>query len=102
MTGRINWIRNRLAPFYRRFPPRLSPNIVDSRIAVSRDLSYCYFRIPKAANSTIIASLNRASFSGEQPSRYELRLLKTDTYLRPSRLARKDLDRLLQTTFKFT
>ena len=46
------------AAFYRRYPPRVAVPIVDRRLAISHDWKYVYARIPKAANSTVVATLH--------------------------------------------
>ncbi|WP_404840921.1 sulfotransferase family 2 domain-containing protein [Alkalilimnicola ehrlichii] len=63
-------------PFHRRYPSP-SANVaheVDKRIAVDRQQGFIYFRIPKAANSTICATLypksNRNSVDKRTAKRY--------------------------------
>lgn len=45
------------APFYRQYPAPNAERIVDSRALISFEQEIVYFRIPKAANSTIVASV---------------------------------------------
>lgn len=45
------------SPFHRLYPSELPASIVNSRIYVCNDRSFIYFRIPKAANSYILANL---------------------------------------------
>ena len=60
---RFKYWRLRRAPFHRRFPSRSDfvLNHVDRRMAVNRARGYIYFRIPKAANSTISLRLAQES-----------------------------------------
>ncbi len=55
-------LRTRRHPFYRHMAPlRLPLSLVDSRIAVDTHARFVYYRIPKAANSTVTWSLYRTA-----------------------------------------
>jgi dermatan 4-sulfotransferase 1 len=47
----------RLLPLYRNIDERLKTKWIVSHIALSKKNGYCYFRLPKCANSTLIRSL---------------------------------------------
>ncbi len=58
------WIRNRAvarSPLLLRVPPELQ-DPVGKRFCVSREHRFCYFRVPKAANSTVANSLAAAVY----------------------------------------
>lgn len=64
----FNELRAVLSAFYRRYPSasfRLAAQ-VDRRVAISRTAGFIYFRVPKAANSTVSATLYRR-LTGERP-----------------------------------
>ena len=44
-------------PFFRDYPLRVTAHIANSRCVISDPMRFLYFRIPKAANSTIVATL---------------------------------------------
>ena len=48
------------SPFYQEYKGRLSPKIVNMKTAISLNYHYVYSRIPKAANSTVVANLYKA------------------------------------------
>ncbi len=87
-------------PFYRRYPYRgpLGLFKVDPRGAYSPTDGFFYNRIPKAANSTVLATLMaqssyRRAFSDGHAKR---------RLLRPSRLGPRDMARFEAEVFKFT
>lgn len=72
-----------LSPFFRRFPakdPELAERI-NRRIAVNRTDGYIYFRIPKAANSTVIRNLSNI----ESDAAFDVSAAKHG-FIRPSQL----------------
>lgn len=90
----------RVLPFYRRFPYHgpLGLFTVDLRGAWSPDDGFFFNRIPKAANSTIMATL--ADYSD-----YRRRLGRSrakSRFLRPSRMSADDAARLDGDAFRFT
>jgi hypothetical protein len=89
-----------LLPFYRRYPYRgpLGLFKVDPRGAYSPVDGFFYNRIPKAANSTVMATLMaRSTFSRAFSDGHAKRRL-----LRPSRLLPRDVARFEHDVFKFT
>lgn len=89
------------APVYKQFEARISPVICDSRCAISLPEKFIYFRIPKAANSTVTASLH-FSRTGHKPSNWrEMDRIKK-SYTPPSRLSRRQTSRVFEQFYKFT
>lgn len=86
-------------PFFRTYPPAISPSIVNSKAVVDPDHKYIYFRIPKSANTTISATLLSAKGSQLQ-SNDTLIKFKTLTP-RLSSLSEIDLIDNLSSYFKF-
>lgn len=84
-------------PFYQRYPysGHVSARSVDSRGCIDLDLGFFCNRIPKAANSTVVASLAGLKLQREVGSKEAKRLFK-----RPSALSTTELDRL-DSLFKF-
>ncbi len=71
-------------PFYRHVPSlRVPLSIVDGRIAVDPSAGFVYYRIPKAANSTVIWSLYRTA-SGRPEAGIEA--AKSEAFACPSDL----------------
>lgn len=98
---RVNLLKRYLLPtkpFHRAYP---SPNTfiaaqVDRRVAVDRVRAFIYFRIPKAANSTVSLSL-----SIQAVSRFEAIEAKR-SFARASDLTQSEIDKLAQRFFLFT
>ncbi|CAN5675178.1 hypothetical protein BH23PSE1_BH23PSE1_16720 [soil metagenome] len=89
-----------MLPFYRRFPYRGPMGLfkVDPRGAYSPADGFFFNRIPKAANSTVMATLAahsryRRPFGGERDKQ---------RFLRPSRLLPRDVERIAGGVFAFT
>jgi hypothetical protein len=57
VKGYLDPIQYRIHPLAREIDPRIPKRWVLSRSMVSNNGHYCYFRIPKCANSTIVRSL---------------------------------------------
>lgn len=95
-------LNNRLTiphkPFYRAYPYRngVSINSADSRGCVDLELGFFCNRIPKAANSTVTASLARYKLGHEVPSRKAKKL-----FLHPSQLSSSQVQ-MLDQWFRFT
>ena len=89
------------APIYRKYPPRISPIICDSRCAISLPHRFVYFRIPKAANSTVTASLHFLQ-SGEKPSNWREMDRAKKSYTTPSRLSCRHAEDTFKNFFTFT
>lgn len=91
-----------LPPFYRIYFPCLSLSIVDSRGTISHENKFIYFRVPKAANSTIIASLYYAQSNHKILSLNEIQVIKDRFYVHPSQLSVAEVKELQRSYFKFT
>ncbi|HDS05874.1 MAG TPA: hypothetical protein ENN95_02410, partial [Deltaproteobacteria bacterium] len=89
------------APYYKKYPPKLKIESIDKRAMISERFKFAYYRIPKAANSTVIATLHCCEY-GEVADSLKMKELKTHTYIKPSQLNRKKADVLLDDYFKFT
>ncbi|MBK1672482.1 hypothetical protein CKO35_04055 [Ectothiorhodospira shaposhnikovii] len=85
-------------PFYRRFPANGLRTLqqIDQRIAVDRERSFIYFRIPKAANSSMVRLLTDDG-RGDYCSRTGKR-----SFLRASALTREEVMNLNDRFFLFT
>jgi hypothetical protein len=99
-------VRRRLGldvpPFYRRYPPRFPVSVIDFRISIDHAARFCYFRIPKAANTTIIARLYMEQNGLREVDPSRLPDIKLNGYTRPSRLSRAEVDRVMSSYFRFT
>jgi len=89
-------------PFYNLFPSALEREIVNCRIDISPSYKFVYFRIPKAANSTIVASLYHAETSIELTSQVEINKIKADHFLFPDQLNLEQVNEMMENYFKFT
>jgi hypothetical protein len=78
-------------PFFKRHQPRGTPWMVDKCSAISLSPGFVYCRIPKAANSSVMATLYNAQHGKAGFSREEMNQLKFHTYLKPSDLSEKDV-----------
>ena len=94
---RIQW-----SPFYRRFRPRIDVAMIDGRTVISHAFRYAYFRVPKAANSTIVASLLFSETGTRISDLNELQVIKDRRWPHASDLTARQLRALLKTYFKFT
>jgi hypothetical protein len=65
-----------LSPFHRRFHGRLPARMVNDKIYINDDYQYIFFRIPKNANSFVIANLSLMQ-NGVRLSLAEVDRLKT-------------------------
>jgi hypothetical protein len=90
-----------IVPFYRRYPymGRMDLFKLDPRGCYSPAEPFFYSRIPKAANTTIVAAL--ASHSAFRP-RYRRRQDPKYTFLRPLFLSGREVRRLEREAFVFT
>jgi len=89
------------APFFRRYPVQLDASMLNRRGAVSRSPGFIYFRIPKAANSTISITLQavlKDATAGDvkHPSHAKSQFLPL------SALTAGEVDRLRERFFTFT
>lgn len=89
--------------FYRTYPPNLDCLTINSRINISHNKKFCYFRIPKAANSTVIASLFAAEYGKAYFQESELHTkIKSQMYEHPCSLSKTQVNNLLDNYYKFT
>ena len=86
-------------PFHLKFPSPLPTEIVNSRICVSHKHRFIYFRVPKAANSFILAQL-LLNGEGERLSFAEVDKVK-ENYSISDQISHSELDILSQEYFKF-
>ena len=71
-------------PFYQHFEELAVPwSLIDPRVAVDTDAEFVYYRIPKAANSTVTWSLFRTRGG---PTDADIETAKGDAFLTPSHL----------------
>jgi hypothetical protein len=101
LRRRFREYRINTAPIYRQFEPNISKVICDSRCAISPTSRFVYFRIPKAANSTVVASLYRAETGRTPENERALNLVKRG-YRRPSSLGRGMIRQVMDDYYKFT
>ncbi|MGI0481015.1 sulfotransferase family protein [Geminocystis sp. CENA526] len=98
------------SPFYKIYPPNINCLTVNSRINISHTRKFCYFRIPKAANSTVIISLFNAEYENldfeisdnHSNIKSQISRIKSQMYDHPSSLSVKQLKELLDNYYKFT
>jgi dermatan 4-sulfotransferase 1 len=91
-----------LPPFYQIYLPSLAIEILDILGLVNHKYQFVYFRIFKAANSTIVASLYNAETQQAITSLSELQEIKDHYYERPSTLSLEQVDKIRKDYFKFT
>jgi hypothetical protein len=87
------------APFYKQYPPRnrsMLPEI-NQRTVVDRRRGFIYFRIPKAANSTVMVNLTEADMRGQTTSKHVKR-----AFARVDTLSRQEVAELSSRFFLFT
>lgn len=97
----IENIRIRRSPFYRAYSVTPPVRVVDSRTCVSRERSFIYFRIPRAANSTITMILYSLD-TGVTDSK-SVNIAKNDHFNRMSELNEDELKKeTFKNFFKFT
>ena len=86
------------SPFFSRFPNQRASLLINSRALVSTKNQFIYFRIPKAANSAVVASL----LAGEsQMHRDAVEAIKTGGP-KLSSLSAKQVDRIVNDYHLFT
>ncbi|MBU3071675.1 sulfotransferase family protein [Aestuariicella sp. G3-2] len=77
-------------PFFSGYNKKFPVNMANSRCAISHSGKFIYFRIPKSANSTVVASLSYAE-TGVLPSEQaDIRKIKK-SYSLPSTVSRSDM-----------
>lgn len=101
LKRRIKTARVQNSPVYRLYPPRIAQTICDSRCAVSGSARFVYFRIPKAANSTVVATLHHAQ-TGQSPGSWREMEYAKKGFRRPSTFSRRSIEDIFRNYFKFT
>lgn len=94
-------LASQIVPFYREFPYRgklIFPR-ADARGAISVDDHFFYNRVPKAANTTILASLQKISAEKRGVETFKS---PRSYFTRPSHLTRGDIAAIKEDFFKFT
>lgn len=83
-------------PFFREYlhGSHVSQVVLNQKISISLDQSFVYYRIPKAANSTIFNTLYENVSGRRVGSMEELSRLKERYFSRPSDIRRKEIRRL--------
>lgn len=87
------------SPFFRRYPVAGNETMlaIDQRIAVSRQKGFIYFRVPKAANSTVVTLL----YEGAGADGYVSKEAKR-SFARASALKSDEVNGLRERFFLFT
>lgn len=92
--------RRETSPFFTLYPARFNPRDVEQRILISRPQRFIYFRIPKAANTTVVASL-MASQGIDTSDPIAVERYKRGP-VKASLLAREEVETMVADFFKFT
>ena len=91
-----------VAPFYRRHPSVLAPELVDRLSAISHNYKFAYFRVFKAANSTAVASLYFGETGTSVTDLGSLQTIKDSYYAKASTLSLRQVQELERSYLKFT
>lgn len=94
--------QNNNFPFYNVYKPQLEIELLDKLVLVNHKYNFIYFRIPKAANSTIVSSLYFAETGKVITSLDDIQIIKDTYYNRPSSLSHSQLKKIQNDYFKFT
>jgi hypothetical protein len=86
----------RETPFYQRFPARQMVGKVDRHVCISDDPAFIYFRISKAANTNVTATLFYARHGHLNVGIDDINAYKL-SFRRPSDLSEAEVDGLLDT-----
>ena len=95
------YLNHKIVLLYKEFKFALPISIVDSRCAISRKYKFIYFRIPKAANSTIISSLHFAENRGSEETKINVDKLK-GLYTRPTEIPLNEFKKIIKNYWKFS
>lgn len=95
--GKVKW---RASPFFRRYPTRLKAG-ADSRCALSDEHGFAYFRVPKAANTNVMASIYFA-VHGHLDVPFQEWLPYKVSFRRPSSLSEEEVERFFKTYTTFS
>lgn len=88
--------------YYEIYPPKLNLSIIDSRCMISHKHKFAYFRIPKAANSTVTATLYYADTLKVVDSLDSIQQIKDTVFDKPSLMTNKQVSDFRTKYFKFT
>lgn len=102
LLGKFESLRRSNSSFFKTYRTNLNLKSVDSRIAINHERCYCYFRIPKAANSTVLASLACVENTGIEFNEEAMQAYKDSGFVCPSKLSASGVKRLVDSYFKFT
>lgn len=91
-----------MTPFFKKYPSDGDLWMVDKCAMISKKNGFLYVRIPKAGNSTVVATLYHAEFGKKEYTREEMNNIKMNGYTRPSELSVKEVENGGQDYFKFT
>lgn len=87
------------SPFFKKFPANGTVHLVNSRTLIDLQRRFVYSRVPKAANSTIVASLYLDAQDGEQVDSVEH--LKKGR-IAPAKLSERQVNEIVANFTKFT
>ncbi len=88
-------------PIFNIYKPNITLRMADSRCAISKQSQFVYFRIPKAANSTVVSTLYCAE-NGEVADSFDAMDVIKRSYFTPSSLNMAELEFVLSDYWKFT
>lgn len=94
--------RFRKSPFFQKYPTILPIQNANNRINISRRYPYAYFRIPKAANSTIVYNLYYAETGKLLETSEEMEQARTAFFNHPGSLGDNQLKNFLDEYYKFS
>jgi len=98
----VKCIRINQCPFFKQFPTKIHPIKINQRVAIELTFKFVYFRIPKAANSTVISTLHKSITGKEFSGRDEMEKWKTEGFNHPLELSKRISDETISSFFKFT
>lgn len=87
-------INQKFSSFYKIYPPKLPIALIDDIGMINYKYNFIYFRIKKAANSTIVATLYNAETSKQINSLKELQYIKDNYYIKPSDLSKNEVKKI--------
>lgn len=93
---------NKRFPFYEIYNPKLDIKLLDKLALINHQYKFVYFRICKAANSTIVSSLYHAETGQIITSLDNLQTIKDTYYNKPTSLSYNELKKFQSHYFKFT
>ncbi len=88
-------------PIFNIYKPNITLRMANSRCAISKQSQFVYFRIPKAANSTVISTLYFAE-NGEIADSFDAINTIKKSYFTPGNLNMDELEFVLSDYWKFT